>query len=608
MRRGIRAAALIICLALLLALFTACGGEVGGEKVCPEGETAEESVARRGLKGVWVSTVYQLDYPQTATRDPALLQTQADEILETCAEMGMDAVFLQVRPSCDALYPSQLFPWSRYLTGAAGEGPEGDFDPLGYWVERAHALDLELHAWINPFRVTRDGEKELAALAESSPAARHPEWVVEHEGNYYLDPGVPEVRELAIRGAEELVRGYELDGIHLDDYFYPGPDFDDGETYETYGAGFEELGDWRRANINALVKALDQRLHAMDPALSFGISPSGVWADRRSLPQGSDTTGGYESYFTAFADSRKWVKEGWVDYICPQIYWYIGHPTMDYETVARWWKETVEGTGVKLYIGMADYKADAGEKDDPWYGLGALEAQLALNETLGADGAVHFRYRFLANNEKLKKLYKDWHALKEAGVSAPAMDFLSRLPQAELGHWGARYYGELGALGIVTGRPDGTYAPEEGVERSSMAAVVCRTLAVAGRPLSGGGTECPFEDVRGTWAEGEISELWKAGFLEAEDYPEGFKHTQPMSRLEVVKLLMRSLGERDDGSVTQSRFPDVEQGAYYVERAAALGVVTGKEDGTFGPDEEVTRAAAAALLWRALPYFSRSGG
>lgn len=565
---------------------------------------AEESVARVGLRGVWVSTVYQLDYPRTATTDPELLKAQADEILETCAGMGMDAVFLQVRPSCDALYPSKLFPWSRYLTGTAGEEPEGGFDVLSYWVETAHALGLELHAWLNPFRVTRDGDKELAALAETSPAAEHPEWVVEYDGNYYLDPGLPEVRELVIQGAEELVRGYDLDGLHLDDYFYPGIDFDDAGTYAAYGGGFDETGDWRRENINSLIKALDERLHAIDPAISFGVSPSGVWADKRSLPEGSDTTGGYESYYSSSADSRKWVKEGWVDYICPQIYWYIGHPTMDYETIARWWKDTVKGTGVKLYIGMADYKADAGEEDDPWYGLEALEAQLALNEELRVDGAVHFRYRFLAGNDRLKQLYRDWHELKDAAVSSRAMGFLSRLPEEELSHWGARYYGELGAMGIVTGRPDGTYAPDAPVERSSMAALVYRTLEYAGRLPRGGAAECPFDDVSGTWAEKEIAALCAEGYLDPADYPEGFRQAEPMSRLEVVKLLMRSLGYLDNGSVTKSRFPDVEEGAYYVEMAAALGVVTGKDDGTFGPDETVTRAAAAALLLRYLIRFT----
>ena len=319
--------------------------------------TAGADAAAEEFRAVWVATVYNLDYPAKATTDPAALKRQADEILRGCADMGMNAVILQVRPSCDALYPSRLFPWSRYLTGRQGTAPAEGFDPLAYWVEQAHALGLELHAWINPFRVTKAGAEELAALSADHPAVLHPEWVAEHDGNYYLDPGLPEVRELVVQGAEELARNYDVDGIHLDDYFYPGSDFDDAAAFDRYGGSFSNVGDWRRENVNQLVKALGERLHAIRPELAYGISPSGVWADSRSIPGGSRTTGGYESYYAAYADSRKWVKEGWIDYICPQIYWYIGHKTMDYAAIARWWADTVEGTGVSLYIGMADYQA-----------------------------------------------------------------------------------------------------------------------------------------------------------------------------------------------------------------------------------------------------------
>lgn len=178
-------------------------------------------------------------------------------------------------------------------------------------------------------------------------------------------PGLPEVRELVVQGAEELARNYDVDGIHLDDYFYPGSDFDDAAAFDRYGGSFSNVGDWRRENVNQLVKALGERLHAIRPELAYGISPSGVWADSRSIPGGSRTTGGYESYYAAYADSRKWVKEGWIDYICPQIYWYIGHKTMDYAAIARWWADTVEGTGVSLYIGMADYQAGKSDPADP---------------------------------------------------------------------------------------------------------------------------------------------------------------------------------------------------------------------------------------------------
>ena len=186
----------------VILLMGACGAGVKTEK--------DQNPAREDMKAVWVSTIYNLDYPTKATTDPAALKSQADSILQNCVDMGMNAVILQVRPSCDALYPSEIFPWSRYLTGSQDQAPQGDFDPLAYWVEKAHELGLELHAWINPFRVTKGGDSEYQSLSASSPAKLHPEWLVQHEGNYYLNPGLPEVRELVIKGAEELARKVDL--------------------------------------------------------------------------------------------------------------------------------------------------------------------------------------------------------------------------------------------------------------------------------------------------------------------------------------------------------------------------------------------------------------
>lgn len=592
--------ALLTLAALLLALPAGCGSTAGGER---EARTANApSAARDDFRAVWVATVYNLDYPNAATTDADALKAQADEILENCVDMGMNAVILQVRPSGDALYPSELFPWSKYLTGASGLVPEDNFDPLAYWVERAHELGLELHAWINPFRITKGGEAELAALDAKSPAVQHPEWVVECDGNYYLNPGLPEVRELVIQGAEELVRNYDVDGVHLDDYFYPSRSFNDEDTFQQYGGAFSSIGDWRRDNVNQLIQGLDERLHALDPELSFGVSPSGVWADSTHQSDGSATTGNYESYYAAYADSRKWVKEGWVDYICPQIYWYIGHPTMDYETIARWWSDTVEGTGVKLYIGMADYLADDGTEGSPWNGLDAITEQLALNRELGVSGEAHFRYKFLAVNSNMKKLYETWYSQSmDDPLAAETAAFLSRLPQEEQTHWAAQYYGVLGAMGVVTGKPDGTFSPDEQVDRASMCKLAWGAMPyLNGKVLPSGGVDSPFPDTAGTWAEGYIGVLYGQGCLEREDYPDGFFPADPMPRAEVVKLLVRALGYEDDGSVTGTVYPDVTEDFYYIARATELGIITGKPDGTFAPGEGVDRGSAAAMLLRAM--------
>ncbi|MCQ4865653.1 family 10 glycosylhydrolase [Pseudoflavonifractor phocaeensis] len=614
MRLHRRLAALALAGLLFTTALAGCAPAPKGGDTPPE-ESAQAapqkvnapSAARDGFRAVWVATVYNLDYPDKATTDVAALKAQADDILENSAEMGMNAVILQVRPSCDALYPSELFPWSSYLTGDQNTAPAGGFDPMAYWVEKAHALGLELHAWVNPFRVTKGGQAEYDGLADSNPARQHPEWVVRHTENnvenFYLNPGIPEVRELVIQGAEELVRNYDIDGIHLDDYFYPGKTFADEAAYAQYGGGFSNLGDWRRSNVNLLIQELDQRLHAIDPELSFGVSPSGVWADKSHQSAGSTTTGNYESYYAAYADSRKWVQEGWVDYICPQIYWPIGHAKLDYETIARWWTDTVEGTGVKLYIGMADYQADKDDPEDPWYGLDAIKAQLKLNRELGVAGEAHFRYKFLAVNSHMRDLYIDWYAQTPGGGEEPEVSgsFLSRLSEADRNHWAAAYYGKLGDMGVVTGYPDGTYRPYESVERSSMAALVYRAMPlINGVTLSerAGGDLLP--DVADTWAEGYIGALCAAGYLDAADYPDGFGQEQPMTRLEVVKLLVRALGYADDGSVTATRFPDVTEDYYYVAKGEALGIIEGTPEGLFLPSDGVDRGSAAAMLSRAM--------
>lgn len=530
------------------------------------------------FRAVWVSTVYRLDYPSKATTDPAVLKADADKILQTCADLGMTAVILQVRPSADALYPSNYYPWSADLTGRQGQAPADGFDPLEYWVEQAHALGLELHAWINPFRVTKGGQSEYDSLTADHPAKVHPDWVVEYDGKYYFDPGLPDVREYIIQSAEELARNYDIDGIHLDDYFYPGAGFDDGDTYAKYGSNFSDVGDWRRDNVNQLVKTLGERLHAIDPELSYGISPSGVWADRSSQSQGSNTTGGFESYYASYADSRKWVKEGWIDYICPQVYWYIGHSSMDYETIVKWWADTVKGTGVSLYIGMADYQAGNTDPTSPWYGVEAIRQQLALNETIPqVDGEVHFRYQFLAENTQLQALYREFYH-SEQEVFLNTEDHMA----------------------YVQGSA-GQFHPESSLTRGEAVTLLARlTVDGEGKNLysweegTGG-----FSDVSpGDWYSSYVHFAQKYGIVRG--YGDGtFRPTQAVSRAELVKMVT-SFFVVTGGS---HPFPDVSNG-YWAAReisfAAARGWITGGSDGTFQPERSVTRAEAVKILNKAM--------
>ena len=274
--------------------------------------------AQDNMRGVWVASVANIDYPSSAGMTAQALAAEADTMLDNIAAMDLNTVFLQVRPSADALYRSALFPQSRYVSGTCGASPDGDFDVLAYWVEGAHERGLQLHAWINPYRITRNGKEELDALPESSPARQHPEWVVEYDGNYYFNPGLPAVQQLVMDGAAEIVRNYDVDGLHLDDYFYPGTDFNDAETFARYGADFSSIDNWRRDNVNTLIASLDETLHTLDPELSFGVSPAGIWANKSENPRGSNTHG-QSSYSELYCDSLEWIRRGTVDYICPQL-------------------------------------------------------------------------------------------------------------------------------------------------------------------------------------------------------------------------------------------------------------------------------------------------
>ena len=276
--------------------------------------------AKDDMRGVWVASVHNIDFPSEQGMTADQLKAEADTELDNIAAMGLNTVFLQVRPSADALYPSELFPWSRYVSGTAGQAPDGSFDVLGYWVTAAHERGLQLHAWINPYRITIDGEDEWNAIPDSSPAKQHPEWVVKYNDNYYFDPGIPAVQQLVVDGAAEIVKNYDVDGIHLDDYFYPGTDFADEATYKRYGQDFSRIGDWRRDNVNTLIAALDETLHTLDKNLSFGVSPAGIWENKSANSKGSNTQG-QSSYSELYCDSLQWINAGTVDYICPQL-WY----------------------------------------------------------------------------------------------------------------------------------------------------------------------------------------------------------------------------------------------------------------------------------------------
>lgn len=353
---------------------------------------AYENSDTEDFRGVWVSTVLNLDYPSSPTTDPTKLKAEIDKTVERFAKLGFNTIILQVAPCSDAIYKSDILPWSSFLTGRQGLGPADGFDPLEYWVKKCHECSMDIHAWINPYRITK-GSCTYDKLAKNHPAVLHPSWIVKYsDNNYYYNPGLPEVRDHICSIVRELVSNYDIDGIHMDDYFYPGRDFNDEEQYLRYNNGqFSNIGDWRRNNVNMMVKRVYDTVHSIRDDVVFGISPAGIWDNKSTNPRGSDTNGG-SSYSTQYADSLKWVEEEWIDYIIPQIYWEFGAKISDFKILNDWWSDAVAGTDVKLYIGMADYRTYEAGVDSVWYKGKEIKKQMLYNKSQpNVAGEAHFR-------------------------------------------------------------------------------------------------------------------------------------------------------------------------------------------------------------------------
>lgn len=371
-------------------------GTVGGATLAGRAATAANAAApdptapKAQFRAFWIASVVNIDWP-SATGLP--VQQQKDELiswLDLASRLRMNAVILQVRPTADAFWPSPYEPWSQYLTGVQGEDP--GYDPLAFAVTEAHRRSIELHAWFNPYRVSM--QTDPARLVPTHPARVHPDWVFAYGPKLYYNPGIPEVRAFAEDAMLDAVANYDIDGVHFDDYYYPypvaGQTLPDAGTFAEYGAGFGSIEDWRRDNINRLIREMQRRIHALKPWVRFGSSPFGIWRNNTSDPAGS-ATAGTESYGANFADTRTWVKEGWVDYVNPQIYWNIGFAVADYGVLAPWWSEQVAGTGVQCYAGEATYKVGVAGQPAAWQQPDELSKHLDLDETLpGISGNVYF--------------------------------------------------------------------------------------------------------------------------------------------------------------------------------------------------------------------------
>lgn len=321
---------------------------------------------KREFRGAWIHTVSQGQYQKMNSSE---MKSYFIKMLNDLHAAGINAVVFQVRPQADAFYKSSIEPWSRYVTGTQGKAPDGGFDPLAFMVEECHKRNMELHAWLNPYRVGFVTQQYVPDHLYK----REPNRFVQYGEQIYFDPGIPENRNHICRVVEDIVNRYAVDAIHMDDYFYPypiaGKDFPDDNSFNRYassqGFSVNQRGDWRRNNVNMLIKEIKYTMARSKPWVRFGISPFGIYRNKKSTPDGSGSnTNGLQNYDELFADVKLWVKNGWIDYNIPQIYWEIGHSAADHTTLVHWWAEN--NFEQPLYIGQdikrtMDKKMPSGE-------------------------------------------------------------------------------------------------------------------------------------------------------------------------------------------------------------------------------------------------------
>ncbi len=362
---------------------------------------AQEKVTnpKNEFRAVWIATVANIDWPKSNT--DAVEKEKADyiEILDTYKKLNYNAVIVQIRSVGDAFYPTKLAPWSRYLTGKEGQSPNPYFDPLEWMISEAHERGFEFHAWFNPYRATMDLKTEI--LSPDHDYNKHRDWMIKYGGKYYYNPALPEVQKHLVSVVDEVVRNYDVDAIHFDDYFYPykvvGEVFNDSTSYAKYGNGLS-LDNWRRSNVNNLVKSVSYSIKNIKPWVQFGISPFGVWRNKAVDPKGSDTQAGQTNYDDLYADPLAWMENSWVDYIVPQLYWSLDHPKASYSKLLKWWSENSKNTAV--YIGNGTYKINS-DPDKKWNNPNEIPNQINISRTYkNVGGNVFFSAKSFVNKNK----------------------------------------------------------------------------------------------------------------------------------------------------------------------------------------------------------------
>ncbi|MEL7269930.1 MAG: family 10 glycosylhydrolase [Bacteroidota bacterium] len=362
------------------------------------------------FRGVWIATVVNIDWPKHPEDDIAKKKKDFLEILDFYQDLNFNAAIVQIRTAGDAFYPTELAPWSKYLTGKEGKPYQGDENPLEWMIEETHKRGMQFHAWLNPYRATFD--LDTLSLAPSHDYYQHPDWMVRYGKKYYYNPGQPEVRKQFTAIVGELVDQYDLDAIHFDDYFYPykikDETFADDLAYTKHALPNQKLDDWRRSNVDSLVKQVHHAIKTSKPWVQFGISPFGVWKNKSTDPKGSDTRAGQTTYEDLYADPLLWMNKGWLDYIAPQAYWSMDYPAAGHRVITKWWSETLPESNI--YMGNGTYKIK-NNKDKAWKKNKEIPNQiLNARQDNNINGNIFFSAKSLIGkhpkvNRMLRKVY-----------------------------------------------------------------------------------------------------------------------------------------------------------------------------------------------------------
>lgn len=347
------------------------------------------------LRAVWVATVSNIDYPSSPTINSDVQKQEFIKLLDMHQQNGMNAVIVQIRPATDAFYPSPLEPWSQWFTGRQGQPPVPYYDPLLFMITETHKRKMEFHAWMNPYRAMFNIDN--SSISASHITKIHPEWFLDYGDKKYFDPGNKEVQKYVTAVVKDVVSRYDVDAIHFDDYFYPyriaGKEFPDKVSFTKYGKGMN-IDDWRRSNTDSVILMLSRVIKQESKKCQFGISPFGVWRNADKDSRGSNTQAGQTNYDDLYADILLWLKNGWIDYVAPQLYWEMGHTKADFNSLVEWWSKN--SFGKNCYIGLGIYRAGS---NAAWKDKTQLPRQIEkLRNTPNINGMIFFSSKTFEKN------------------------------------------------------------------------------------------------------------------------------------------------------------------------------------------------------------------